>query len=54
MKSSIKDYKDKKVIKPGSKDELVKFDKLSKNAGIVNMYEAVKMAEKYAKNQNLI
>jgi subtilisin family serine protease len=52
VKSSIKSYKGKKVIKPGSeKDELVKFDKLSRNAGIVNMYEAVKMAEKFTKTK---
>jgi cell wall-associated protease len=49
VKSSIKTYKGKKVIKPGTKDELVKFEKLSKNAGMVNLYEAVKMAEKYSK-----
>ena len=45
-------YKGKKVIKPGStkgdKDEYVKFESLSRNAGIVNMYEAVKMAEKFS------
>jgi cell wall-associated protease len=55
VKSSVKSYKGKKVIKPGSqkgdKDEYVKFDKLSRTAGIVNMYEAVKMAEKYAKTK---
>lgn len=51
VKSSIKSHKSDKVIKPGTKDELVKFEKLSKNAGIVNMYEAIKMAEKYAKTR---
>jgi cell wall-associated protease len=51
VKSSLKTYKGKKVIKPGSKDELVKFEKLSKNGGIVNMYEAIKMAEKVAKTK---
>jgi subtilisin family serine protease len=51
IKSSVKTYKGKKVIKPGTKDELVKFEKLSKNAGLVNMYEAVKMAEKFAKTK---
>ena len=51
IKSSLKTYKGKKVIKPGSKDELVKFEKLGKNAGIVNLYEAVKMAEKVAKTK---
>jgi subtilisin family serine protease len=44
-KSSIKTYKDKKVIKPGSKDEMIEFSELSESAGIVNLYEAVKMAE---------
>ncbi len=45
IKSSIKKYEDKKVIKPGTKDEMVKFDELSKTAGIINLYEAVKMAQ---------
>ncbi len=47
-KSSNKEYKDKKVIKPGTKDEMIEFDELSKTGGIVNLYEAVKMAEKMA------
>ena len=51
IKSSLKTYKGKKVIKPGTKDELVKFEKLGKNAGIVNMYEAIKMAEKFSKTK---
>ena len=51
IKSSLKTYKGKKVIKPGTKDELVKFEKLGKNAGIVNMYEAIKMAEKFTKTK---
>lgn len=51
MKSSIKDHKSEKVIKPGTKDELVKFDKLSKTGGMVNLYEAVKMAEKFSKTK---
>jgi cell wall-associated protease len=49
IKSSLKTYKGKKVLKPGSKTEMVKFEKLGKNAGVVNLYEAVKMAEKYNK-----
>lgn len=53
IKSSLKTYKGKKVIKPGSKkgekDRYVKFEQLGKNGGIVNLYEAVKMAEKYTK-----
>lgn len=48
-KSSIKSYKDKKVIKPGTKDEMIEFDELSNTGGIVNLYEAVKMAEKMTK-----
>jgi subtilisin family serine protease len=51
VKSSVKKYKGKKVIKPGTKDELVKFEKLGRNAGIVNLYEAVKMAEKFSKTK---
>lgn len=43
--SSIKTYKDKKVIKPGSKDEMIEFKELSKTGGIVNLYEAVKIAQ---------
>ncbi len=45
VKSSRKDYKEKKVIKPGTKDELTEFDELSKTGGIINLYEAVKMAQ---------
>lgn len=51
IKSSIKTYKGQKVIKPGTKDELVKFEKLGKNGGIVSLYEAVKMAEKFSKSK---
>ena len=51
IKSSVKTYKGKKVIKPGTKDELVKFESLGKNAGIVNMFEAIKMAEKFSKTK---
>ena len=51
IKSSNKAYKGLKVIKPGTKDELVKFEKLGKNGGIVNLYEAVKMAEKFTKTK---
>lgn len=45
VKSSVKTYKDKKIIKPGTKDEMVEFDELSNSGGIVNLYEAVKMAQ---------
>lgn len=51
IKSSVKTYKSEKVIKPGTKDELIKFEKLGKNGGLVNLYEAVKMAEKYTKTK---
>ncbi|WP_317897190.1 S8 family peptidase [Aurantibacillus circumpalustris] len=57
IKSSVKSYKGKKVIKPGSvanenpSGELVKFEKLGKNGGIINLYEAVKMAEKFTKTK---
>jgi subtilisin family serine protease len=54
IKSSLKSYKGQKVVKPhgqGDKEELIKFEKLGKNAGIVNMYEAVKMAEKFTKTK---
>lgn len=51
MKSSVKTYKGKKVIKPGTKDELIKFEKLSKTAGMVNLYEAIKMADKFSKTK---
>ena len=51
VKSSIKDHKSAKVMKPGSNEELVKFEKLSKNAGIVNLYEAVRLAEKMSKTR---
>jgi len=43
--SSRKEFKDAKVIKPGTKDELIEFDELTKTGGVVNLYEAVKMAE---------
>lgn len=42
----MKNYKNKKVIKPGTKDELIEFEELGKNGGILNLYEAIKMAEK--------
>lgn len=51
IKSSVKNYKSEKVIKPGTKDELTKFDKLGKNGGIISLYEAVKMAEKFSKTK---
>lgn len=53
IKSSLKTYKGKKVIKPGSKkgdkDRYVKFESLGKNGGLINLYEAIQMADKYSK-----
>ena len=46
VKSSIKKYENKKIIKPGTKDEMIEFKELSKNAGIINLYEAVLLAKK--------
>lgn len=45
VNSSRKEFKDTKVIKPGTKDELIEFDELTKTGGVVNLYEAVKMAQ---------
>ncbi len=44
-------YKNKKVIKPGTNDNLIEFSELSKTGGIVNMYDAVKMAMKISKTK---
>jgi cell wall-associated protease len=44
IKSSVKTYKYYKVIKPGTKDEVIEFKSLTKNGGIVNLYDAIKMA----------
>ena len=51
IKSSNKDFKSQKVIKPGTKDEKIKFEKLCKNGGIVNLYEALKMAETFSNSK---
>ena len=48
---SAKPLKGLKVLKPGSKDEKVDFTSLSKTGGIVNAYEAVKLAAKIAKSR---
>lgn len=48
IKSSIKTQSKEKVRKPGS-EELVEFGSLSKTGGIVNLYEALKLATKYSK-----
>ena len=44
MQSAVKDKT--KVKKPGSKEDMVSFSSLSVTGGIVNAYEAVKLAEK--------
>ncbi len=53
IKSSLKNFKGKRVArpgtKPGDKDRYVKFEDLGKNAGIVNLYEAIKLADKMMK-----
>ncbi len=48
IKSSLKSASKNKVYKPGS-EELVKFGSLSSSGGIVNLYEALKLAAKYSK-----
>jgi cell wall-associated protease len=49
--SSVKTYKNEKVIKPGTKDEMIEFSELSNTGGIVNLYEAVKMAQSMFKEK---
>ncbi len=46
---SVESYKKELVNKPGSKDELVKFAQLCKTGGIVNVYNAILLADKMAK-----
>lgn len=50
VQSSLK-HKKLKVIKPGSKEEEVPFTELSRTGGVVNAFEAVKLAEKVVKNK---
>jgi cell wall-associated protease len=45
VESSRKEFKENKVIRPGTKDELVEFEELTRSGGVVNLYEAVKMAQ---------
>jgi cell wall-associated protease len=45
MKSSVK-YAKMKVAQPGDSEKMVKFGDLSKSAGVVNAYEAIKLADK--------
>jgi subtilisin family serine protease len=50
-KSADTKYKKKKIILPGAKEEMEKqkFSKLSQTGGIVNLYNAVKLAEKMSR-----
>lgn len=41
---STRKFNDLKVVKPGTKDELVPFNALSSTGGMVNAYEALKLA----------
>jgi len=51
LKSSIK-YTDKEINKPGSRNgQTIKFGELSVTGGIVNAYEAVKMAQSWKGNK---
>jgi subtilisin family serine protease len=43
MKSAVK--LDTEVIKPGTKDEMVPFSKLSISGGVINLYKAIQYAE---------
>ena len=43
--SSSRKFDGLEVIKPGTKDEMVDFSELSVSGGVVNAYEAVKLAE---------
>jgi len=42
-------YKKKKVVMPGDEQTKIKFGKLSKTGKVVNLYEAIKLAEKMSK-----
>ncbi len=45
LMKSARTFDGLKVIKPGSKDEMIDFSALSVSGGIVNAYEAVKLAD---------
>ncbi len=45
MMKSVRTFDGLMVIKPGTKDEMVDFGELSVSGGIVNAYEAVKLAD---------
>lgn len=42
---------DKKVIKPGTKDELVSFSELCKSGKILNTYNAMEMAKQMSRKK---
>ena len=48
IKSGIS-YKKHKVVMPGDEEKKIKFGKLSKTGKVVNLYEALKLAEKMSK-----
>ncbi|MCG8411927.1 MAG: S8 family peptidase [Bacteroidales bacterium] len=48
LQSAVR-YKDTKVTKPGTQKKQIQFEKLSKTGGLVNAYEAVKMADAMTK-----
>jgi len=43
---------DMEVVLPGTKDKKVKFGELSKSGGILNVYNAMKLAKKRSKKRN--
>ncbi|WP_130735267.1 S8 family serine peptidase [Flavobacterium sp. J27] len=43
---------DKKVIKPGTKNEMVSFSELCKSGKVLNTYNAMKMAERISRKKN--
>ena len=51
LRQSTRKFDGLKVTKPGSKDA-VPFDQLSSSGGMVNAYEAVKMAMEYKKSDD--
>ena len=48
IKSGVS-YKKHKVVMPGDEEKKIKFGKLSKTGKVVNLYEALKLAEKMSK-----
>jgi cell wall-associated protease len=48
IRDSARKFKNLKVVRPGTENEKVKFSELSETGGLINAYEAVKMAESMA------